>query len=251
MESERVEDVIKTGLRSLATTCPITAPLAQAWNEYETNKKFLRIEELFQYLKDEFENSVVQTEYMKDAINKNSFEFSSLLEKTIEKIKREHSKEKRHIFARTLANFVVSNNSIPYNHKISIIETLDSLTEEDIYVLSVFKSPISNKKIVNVLDIEKSGLVPHISRTRRNQEGTEKIGLTITSLVKLESRGLISETEPCDYKENEKMGKMNHPKKWVNVWRKKCFEILPQGEILYKMVFEHGVFLGPHQPVSE
>ena len=215
--------VIKSGLRSIAASFPGAASLAQAWNEYETKTQFVRIEKLFVILKTELESLKEEVEKSENYIL-NSGEIPSLIERTVEKIRREKSEERCKLFAHLLAKSLIDNPSIDYEEKISFIETLDILTTHDIEVLSLFESNYSFR----------------VDRLLKKQEKDEtqnnsKLSDLIVSLTKLEARGLVFETSGREF-----VAALTYfgedPDSWKNRWVQKYFELSLYGVSFCEMV---------------
>lgn len=215
-KSIKHEDNIKIGVRSLSASFPGTASLAQAWSEYETKIKFERIDQIFENLKHEIDHiKKLNLKFI------NTEEIPPLIERTIEKIKREVSEKKRKKFATLLANCMVLNKSISCDDKINAIETLDTLTEQDIKILALL--PPSGSIFVD--DLMKYNLFPDDNDLQRSSK-------FVVSLSKLESRGLISEST----KKSSSYAGSGTGSYWINRWRQKHIELLPYGSIFIKMI---------------
>jgi hypothetical protein len=197
--------IVKTGIRSIAASFPVAASLANAWSEWDANKKWEYVLEFFKEAErkfSEFEERInVQEQFLKTE------EAPHLLTLTLEKVMREHREEKRKRFVEFFLNSLAIANTIEFDEKRYFLEVLDELDEYDIQILSLIKE--SGKiKIDKIKDL-----------------GLDKI---IVSISKLQSRAIISETsrgKPVDT-----MGWTGNIDSWENRWRKKWFELLPIGK---------------------
>ena len=123
------------------------------------------------------------------------------------------------------ANILVAGTTQPYDTKISLLDTLDSLTEADLRVLANFARE-------GRIRIDK--LIP-TSQEYRDENGLgETASDLIVSLCKLESRGLIGETTPVNLNINAP-GEVTH---WVNRWRRRAFQLIPFGRTLLDTIRE-------------
>ncbi len=131
--------LINSGVRSIAASIPVAASLGQAWNEHETYRMGERIQELFENVKSEMKDINQRLDIHEDLIAECRDQFPSLLEMTIDKVRREFSEEKRRLYAHLLARLVLDGNARTYDEKTTLIESLDALTELDLQVLRVFQ----------------------------------------------------------------------------------------------------------------
>ena len=187
MTADKVANIIKSGLRSIAASVPIASSVAQAWNEYESHHQFKRLEEFFESLKAELARLSERLQEVRNSISC-SEEIPTLIERTVEKVRRESSKQKRDHFARLLANEIAVGNELNYDEKIDFIDMLDSLTDYDVIVLSLFE-PHKPKLI---FDIEQELYQKGVTFLVRG------VGNFLRSIFKLHSIGLIYEASPND-----------------------------------------------------
>ena len=224
-ENQDGKGIIKAGLRSIAASIPVAASLAQAWNEYEAHIQSARIEEFFSILKAEIEGIKERIEKEQEFIRQ-SGEIPSLIERTIDKLRKENSRKKRERFAHLLANSIAAGPRLGYDDKLTFVETLDTLTDQDISVLSVFEPD----QKPDVRAIENSDALAHFP-------SEERLGKLVVSLAKLQSRGLISETIIDSGHGEWTSGATG----WVETWREKHFELLPQGVMFCKLMLGDGI----------
>jgi hypothetical protein len=220
--NKSLEASIKLGLRSIAASFPVAASLAQVWNEYENRIQLKRIEECFGLLKDHIASMESRLEKAEKYILE-SGEVPTLIEKTFQKLRTEPSPSKRESFVFLLAESIAVGYDVPYESKYSFLEILDTLTEYDINILMKFKG---TKKLrgTDLIDAAKVDREEHASNI-------------IMSLTKLESRGLIAETDPIDYSGDTSIGGSGSEGHWMNRWRSKYLCILPSGSVFLNMIY--------------
>lgn len=224
METNKVvEGVIKAGLRSIAASFPGAASLAQAWNEYESRIQLARIEDLFCSLREYIGNIEDRIKRVEEYILR-SGEVPPLIERTIQKVRSEQSDKKRKSYVHLLAESIAVGYDLSYEYKYSFIDILDSLTEQDLNVLLRFKHG-KTLRGTDLIDKAPSDFHKHASSI-------------IMSLSKLESRGLIAETDSHGYSGDTAIGGAGTEGHWLNRWRSKYLALLPYGETFLKMTFD-------------
>ena len=146
----------------------------------------------------------------------------------MDKIRKESSGRKRSVFARLLANLVTTTETLHHDDKLTFIDALDTLTDQDLQVLKVF----AHNRQVRVKEIVKKDLMNEISYD-------DRLAKLAVSLSKLESRGLIVQTVgPGD---QSVMGMIYDELGWKEKFELKYFELFPHGVMLCKMVFGRGI----------
>ncbi len=218
-----IEATIKSGLISVAASVPGAASIAQAWNEYENHVQLKRIEESFDFLKDRLGENEDRIKKNEEYILK-SGEVPSLIEKTFQKIRAELSYKKRKSFIHLLAESIAIGYGLSYESKYTFIEILDTLTEQDLNLFLKFEK-VKTLRGKDLIDVVSSDNSDHASKI-------------ITSLSKLESRGLIAETDYMDYSRDTAIGGCGTEDNWLNRWRKKYLTLLPDGSTFLSMVHE-------------
>jgi len=219
---ESTKALINGGLRSIAASFPVFENIAQAWSEYESYQRDQRVEEFFHNMKEQLA-CVEEKLETAQSHHGDTCTLSALVERTIEKIQKEPSLSKRRIFAIALLRGLTSENCQSFDDKLTVIETLDDVTESDLKNLALF----SDGRRIQVDE-----LVPSSQVYRDEASLGETISTLVVSLCKLESRGLIGETTPINRAFNYP-GDANH---WANRWRRKTFEILPFGSALLESI---------------
>jgi len=209
--------LIKGGLRSIAASVPFAASLAQAWNEYEGHKQSERIDKFFREFREALTLQEARLRAVENHITR-SGEFPDLIERAIASAQRTNSDEKIKRLAQALASSLAAGSTVHYEDKLNLLDALDSLSEEDIRLLSHF----ANGRIEHV---------DHIFQTAnlRGSNQEEKLGFLILSLSKLEARGIIGETSPETFRV---VGGVGDPSVWFNRWRAKYYVLLPFGKLL-------------------
>jgi hypothetical protein len=165
------------GLRTIAASVPGLSSLAQAWTEYEGYRTAQRIQELFNNVRAEFENLRQAIAQRSSPLREDSPE---LLEIVIEKVQKEFDKAKRATYARILARLLGLGNAAQHAESVSILESLDHLSELDLRVLTRFGTRFEVE--IGDLDWQELGL---------SGEPQDQVWAFSGTLAKLESRGLI------------------------------------------------------------
>ncbi|MCD4831410.1 MAG: hypothetical protein K8R02_06330 [Anaerohalosphaeraceae bacterium] len=172
--------IVSGGLRSIAASFPGFASLGQVWNEYENHQTGQRIEELMENLKIKLAGLNARINNVEEICQQVREEFPSLLEITIDKVRKEFSREKRKIYADMLANLLCQQYQEPYDNKIAVLHSVDALNPEDLEVLKLFRPRgESAAKNLNWQNLNLPG------------DNNKKLAELMSMLAKLESRGLI------------------------------------------------------------
>ncbi len=235
--NEKTVSLVAAGLRSIAASFPGAASIAQAWNEYEAHWQSARVNDFFEVLKSELEAIAERIERVEKYVRQ-SGEIPSVIERTINNVRREHSENKRRIFARLLANEIAAGPDLSYDDKLNFIDILDALTDYDVLVLS--KIPLYNPREVGELEQD----------LYRTSTAFLKLGFgrLLRSLSKLESQGLIygvqqlgtSEETPSANETRFGMGPVSgverDPDGVDSRFREKCFELTPYGREFLQMI---------------
>ena len=171
-------DIIKVALRSIAASFPGWASAGQAWNEFETNRTVGRIQELMGNLEIELlrvrERLSAQEQCAADF-----HDFAELLELTVEKVRREFREANRRRYACLLAKITVQGRHHSYEDKVSLLESLDTLSELDIQILRL--APGKTAFPLESLLIPETGL----------SQDSRGVWQLATSLARLEGKGLV------------------------------------------------------------
>src|SRR5438045_5270410 len=109
--------LIKGGLRSVANSFPVFGSLAQAWNEYESHVKNKRLDELIENLHALV--ACLQVD-LTEFDQRTKDEFPTLMLKTVEKVQREASENKRRTLARALLSNIAAGSQRSYEDKINV-----------------------------------------------------------------------------------------------------------------------------------
>jgi hypothetical protein len=215
-------------VRTLAQINPVSACLATAWNEYETKKANERLDYLFKVLNNEIKIQDGRYIELQDRISNGKYT-AQYIESVARSIVHEASEIKQELYGRILSNCLIESN-ISDEEKLNAISTLDSLFEIDIEMLKRF----GFGKSIRVED-----LVPASGNS-------SELGKVIAVLSKLESRGLIGESDSGDGSPiNMWVGNENH---WTNRWNNKYFSILPFGKTFLGLLSSHA---SPSEHISD
>ncbi|MGA2625172.1 MAG: hypothetical protein ABSF91_15050 [Bacteroidota bacterium] len=209
--------LVKGSLRSIAASFPVFSSFAQAWSEYEGHKQAERVDKFFQHFANELQRQEAKIRAAENHI-KESGEFPELIERAIASAQRTNSEQKIKRLAQALVSCISAGNAVDYGDKLSLLDALDSLTENDMAVLSIFVDG-------------KTRRVEQIFRNTslRGLSQDEKLGLLILSLSKLESRAIIGETSAPGSDFIAGIGPMDD---WFNRWRAKYYVLLPFGKLI-------------------
>jgi hypothetical protein len=214
MKRDDIYSIIGVSLRSIASSIPVAASIANAWSEVEGKIRDRRINEYFDTLRLKLNQLEKEIEKVQNLLEPE--EVAELIEKTISKILITTSEYKRTLFANIFVNSLIQWKNISHDTKISIIESLDLLTNQDLQILRHFKSGhiIRTDRLLNAF--------PELSGTKE-----ERLSLLIVSLTKLESRGIVGET---NMPSSDVYAGAGLPDRWTNRWLNKYYEILPFGD---------------------
>jgi len=214
--------LVKGALRSIAASFPVLSSLAQAWNEYETYHKGKRIEEFFG-------NFLKELESIKKTIGEHRMAiqdcqgFPELLEASIEKTKKEFEESKRVRYSSLLARLTFSEGERSHDEKLALIESLDTLSEQDLKVLGLFKGKTTSA--IKELRWGEIGLPG---------DTNQQVWQLACNLAKLESRGLILRLSTSTGVQvvQDKMDPM------ASRWEETIYRVLPLGESLVHLLFD-------------
>jgi len=206
-------------LRTLAQVNPASACIAAAWNEYEIKKTNERLQYLFKILNNEILIQDGRYLELKERISEGKYT-AQYIETIARNVAQESSESKQKVYGILLSNCLI-NESISDESKLNAIGALDTLFESDIILLKKFRS----QRPIRVEDIA------HPSGD------SDELGKVIAALSKLESRGLISESDSGDAPPiNIWVGNENH---WKNRWNNKYFALLPFGRTFLRLISGH------------
>jgi hypothetical protein len=214
---------IKGGLRSLAALRPEFAWMGQAWSEYDAYRTGERIQELFENLKSDIRRLSDRLNIHEDLISLNHDDFVSLIEVTVQKVRRESSQEKRRVYARAFANLALRDTERQYDDKLAILHDLDTLTTRDLQVLRLFQS--KTEATAEQLDWLSLGL-------SGDQNG--QLEQLASHLGKLESRGLILTV----FTHTGVVYTPSGMKDWAARWQETRYRLLPSGKAIIEAITE-------------
>jgi len=231
MKQDSPSNLVKAGLRSVAASFAGFASVAQAWNEAEAMWRNDRTDRFFAQVADDMllvKERIIAME--RDLTPRR--DLPALLERTVEKIQREASDEKIRRFARLLTNTIVEANTVSYDDGVNCIETLDSLTDQDIAVLAHFKQH-QNIRVDSLVQDGVFNWAP-IGQKAPGGANYSKMSRMIVSLSKLESRGIIG----LSVEAGGMIATSGDRQHWYNQWKVKSFELLPFGAQFIRLIEE-------------
>jgi hypothetical protein len=137
-------EIIKTGVRSIAASFPVAGSLANAWNEYESNKKLESITKYFEILKEELDD--IKENINQDYIGKS--EAARLLEQTCKAAQDEVVEEKIKIYAKFYSTSLTDLFS-QRNDKESVLNIIKLLSVAQLTRLNIImlNIPIGQRRL--------------------------------------------------------------------------------------------------------
>jgi hypothetical protein len=213
---------ITGALRTVAQVHPILAPLGQAWSEYESYRTARRIEELISNLAKELQELRQQVGSAGESLQPTQ-DFPELLERTVEKVRKEFDAAIRAKYARLLATFIVKGDASKYSQHVQLIESLDTLSELDLRVLLLFKG--KQEQSIGEMNLDSLALEGDVN---------SQIWQVATSLAKLESRGLLVTASTHSGVINVQEG-LN---KDTARWRETKYRLLLIGQLLIETILD-------------
>ena len=207
--------------RSLAAAVPICSSLGQLWAEYDGYRTSARIQELFDNLHREMGELLRAVGERSCKVD--CSDFPELLELTIDAVRKEFDEAKRVKYARVLTRLVAGANGHSHDEKVSMIDSLDTLTETDLRVLSLFR----DRSTCKIGDLEWASV-----ELAGNLD--DRLWQTAGSLARLESRGLILKVgTPSVVVFNS--GKVsNEGARWLDTE----YRLMPLGSSLMRVLFD-------------
>jgi len=224
-------EIVKRGVRSVAASFPLAASLAQAWNEYESHQWGERVEELFVNMRVELEALIGRVDGIEAKIDSVKEEFPSLVETAVDCVRREPAADRRRLFARCMVRLLVLEHDIGLSEKTALIRELDTLTDMDLKVLTVFSDKRGHQLV------KEDWVSAGVGRPGLDQTGVLYGSLSYMlygSLSKLEARGLLAGTPVQGGVQY--VGDDGIPKNWSGLQR--TMWALPRGLCLLRALSE-------------
>jgi hypothetical protein len=201
-----VARVAASGLRAVAASFPGAASLASAWSEWDTSRRFERVESFLHALAERLQRFATANER---ASITDPEESAHLLELVLERIQREHRDEKRRRYVEFFAENAVHPEKRTFDRKRLFIDLLDALGDDELRLLATFRttSILRGDSVERVLG---------------------GVDLAASSLARLSSLGLVAETT---FPGESDMGPVieGRPDRWDNKLRYQWYELLPLG----------------------
>ena len=205
--------VIKSSVKGFLASCPGLASWVQVWDEHESEEMKRRIDRFWEAFKFEVERNDSRFKELRDKIS-TIMDSLDVLESAVHVARHETSDKKVQALVHITVNAILSE--LPRDHKLNLIESIESLNEGDLNILSLFDNG-RTWKVEN--------LPGAMDRS--------KMGDLIASISKLESRGLIGQTSSKSSVTSDSWwGDAND---WYNQWKRRYYEALPFGNILLRL----------------
>jgi hypothetical protein len=227
----------KSIVKVVANFVPVTAALAKLLDEKE---RYMQSANLFTF----FTQLEIELDSLKNRLEKNEDraqineqlvptkeEIITLIGTTLKHIRFEESHEKIRLFTRVLSNSLLDYQDYDLDDKTSCLQYCNELSIKDIQILVI----IAKNHIVSVDNIYQL-YQKEMDESEKKEKpifrkfykmGMDDLGKTITSISKLESRGLIGESFSTKQNLNE-----SGYDSWQNRWQNKKYEVLPFGKFL-------------------
>ena len=215
MASDQTKAIIKASVRTLAQLVPIAGgAVAQAWSEFEgiqVNTRLGALEAQATTIKD-------QIEHMPD--------FSRLLEDTVEAVRRESDDRKQQVYPVFFLNLILQSPTLPPDERSFLLETLDTLTENDLEVLRKFQEHGWSRG--DILTSTSGGdWAPVGVRSPVNAKYENLLEPAMISTAKLEARGIILPIP------NEHAFISSGTRgDWYDIYRQRAWKLMPMGRKL-------------------
>ncbi len=213
--------IVGAAFRLVVASSPL-ACLGQGWSEYANYTTGKRIQALLRDVLSRL-TRLEQRASDPDRGPLQCDDFPELLEITVEKVKREFDDAKRSRYAQVLARLIAERSERTHEQKVSLLESLDLLSETDLQVLQLF----DGREAAQIRDLKwrELGL---------SEDLNDQLWEMSSSLARLESRGLILKISlPTT------AGYVKAP---LNVdtatWEMAKYRLLPLGESLIAVLFQ-------------
>jgi hypothetical protein len=230
MNDDAKSALIKGGLRTLCELAPcVGGAISNAWSEYETHRQNQRIEEFFQRFAERMK--AIETEHgdLKERVAQLS-DAPELLDRIADLVKREPVDQKRQRYVVALGAFVFSPAGTSHDERLSIIEAIESLTEQDLRFLEMFQQ--SEKLRGDMISgTTNAGWSTGGNDQALSQRYEVQLGPAIHSLAKLEGRGLLTPDEL-----NAWFSSTGDSSAWYNQFRQKTWRITPMGKKMLQTI---------------
>jgi hypothetical protein len=133
-----------------------------------------------------------------------------IVQASLDSARRDSVAEKQEMMGKAAARLIAKGGTLSRDAKLSVIDALDTLTITDIEWLNAMRG----QERVKVATLAKGF-------------NDERLGAVVLSLSKLESRGLIGQTDRPSFDTNAWYGSAEH---WTNQWKQRFYCVLPSGK---------------------
>jgi len=200
-ETNKTRACITGGLRSVASSIPIVASLGTAWSEYDNFKQSERVDEFITSVGERLNTVEGEIVSLHESANQVP-DIAETMERCVEAAIREVDANKRKVFSNFYCYFLERPDSTTPEERLNIVYQLEQLTINDINLLIRFaraNAPLRGDALTNSIhgaEIPIQCGPPEETARIRNMDPEDYFIETnsqlMHSIVKLESRGLIS-----------------------------------------------------------
>lgn len=222
--------LIKGGLRTILELVPsVGGAISNAWSEFESHRQNQRIEEFFRNFAERLKAIEKQYGDLKEKVGQLS-DAPELLDRIVDLVRREPNDNRRQRYVAALCAFVSAPAATSHDERLSIIDSVEILADQDLRILEMFKKHENLRG-----DMISGTMSPGWSTTENDHELSKSyetlLGPAIQSLAKLESRGLITPDEI-----NASFSSTGDSAAWYNKFRRKSWRITSIGKkLLYSI----------------
>jgi hypothetical protein len=214
------ENIIRVCITSIAKLNPITAALAEAYDQLSDEKKWRYVEEFFQNFTDELklhEDKINELDSRTDPD-----EILHLMLIAVEKVQFEYQEERRKKYAGLIVNSILLENEFNFDKKRMFIQLFSELSDDDIIYLGEFYNESKKPKFM--------GSEPEV---QLNRFGSNLLK-TVPYVKRLESRGLVYQVlyPTITYLESDTDTDFD------DEWKKKAYAITPLGADFCKFIID-------------
>lgn len=230
MNDDTKTALIKGGLRTICELVPgVGGAISNAWSEYETHRQNQRIEEFFRNFAEKLRAIEAEQGDLKEKIAQLP-DAPDLLDRIVDLVKREPVDQKRQRYVAALGAFASAPSATTHDDRLSIIEAIESLTEQDLRFLGMFqhKEKLRGDMISGTTNAGWSTIGNDQALSQRYEP---QLGPAIHSLAKLEGRGLLTPDEM-----NASFSSTGDSTAWYNQFRQKTWRITPMGKKLLQAI---------------
>ncbi len=228
MASEQTKTIISASLRTLAQLVPIAGgAAAQAWSEFDSIQRNTRIEEFFAQVNARMSALETTSANIKAHIERMP-DFSRLLEDTVDAVRRETDDLKRQVYPTFFLNLILQSSTILPDERSFLLETLDSLTEDDLKILRQFHQNGWSRGDI-LTNTSQGEFAPVGVPSPFNDKYEKLLAPVMISTAKLEARGII-----LSVPNRHGFSFAGTGGEWYDIYRQRAWKLMPVGRNLLK-----------------